>query len=97
MNFEILKSDQERKDKARTFETKEGQYIRHQASLIPDFLLANPEKNEEDWVEEGYSEIYTSVILDPDFSAHKRLLGNIENITFEDVKHYAIYSKLLDY
>ena len=96
MNFEIPTLDQERKDKARTFETKKGQYIRHQVSLIRDFLLANPEKKEEDWINDGYSEIYTYVILDPGFSAHSRLKGNIGNIEFKDIKHYAIYSDLLE-
>lgn len=97
MNFEISTLDQEHKDKARTFETKEGQYIRHQVSLIRDFLLDNPEKKEEDWINDGYSEIYTSVILDPGFSAHPRLQGNIGNIEFKDIKNYAVYSKLLDH
>ena len=96
MSFEIPTIDQEHRDRARTFEKYEGQYIRHQVSLMRNFLTSNPDKVEQDWINDGYSEIYVSVILDKDFTTHKRLLGDIDNITFEDVKNYAIYSKLLE-
>jgi len=97
MSFEIPIVDQEHRDQARTFEKYEGQYIRHQVALMRDFLVANSNKVEQDWIDDGYSEIYVSVILDSNFSTHPRLQGNIDNITYEDIKHYAVYSKLLDH
>jgi len=96
MSFEIPTIDQEHRDRARTFQKYEGQYIKHQVALMREFLVANPEKVDRDWIGDGYSEIYVSVILDPDFSTHSRLQGDIDNITFEDVRYYAIYSKLLE-
>ena len=96
MNLEVPQINQNQREWARTFEKYDGQYIRHQVSLMRAFLENDKNKIEEDWINDGYSEIYVSLIIDPGFSGHKRLQGDIDNITFEDVKYYYLYSKLLE-